>query len=262
MQFGMGLGVLVMVMTLGGSAAWAQVDLGDIMAMGDSITEGAHVNGGYRSPLYTQLMDADYDLQYVGSMNYWSDSTLWNAGQQWHEGHGGKGVQYFRDNLDTFIGEGGEDPDIILLMIGINDLDTDEDPIEKAQAAAQNLNALIGDIYDIYDNRSDEVTLYVASLTYRKYWDDRVAEFNSHVPGIVAGYQTLGRDIHFVNMDGVLSPADLEDVVHPNAAGYQKLGTAWFKAIHANAPEPGTAMLLLIGSAGLWLKRKRGKLSS
>jgi hypothetical protein len=229
------------------------VDLGDIMPMGDSITEGAHCDGGYRSPLYTKLTDADYDMQFVGSSNWWSDSVLRDAGQQWHEGHGGYNISQIDGNLDTYIGEGGEDPDIILLMIGTNDMGKGK----STDDVADDLDTLIGRIYDYQPN----VKLYVASLTYRTSYDSEVRAYNARIPGIVAEYKFDGKCIEFVDMYDATNPADgndyLYDSVHPNAAGHARIADIWYDAIHT--PEPTSVFLLAVGSVCLLKKQKRKK---
>jgi lysophospholipase L1-like esterase len=276
---GMGLGVLVMVLVLGGgSSAWAQetVDLGNIMPMGDSITEGGDwtlAPGSYRAPLYTLLTnaaDVDYEFDYVGPCT--GNPGSLPAGQREHLGISGATFGTFTDTLpdypgnrlDKYLGEDEDyavDPDIILLMIGTNNLTSGW----SGDVMADKLDALVGEIF----THKPDVTLYLSSLTtriqvvpgddYNEVMATRFADYNARIPGIVTKYHALGEDIYFVDMTPVLDvETDLYDGGHPNAAGCAKMAAVWYDAIAANAPEPGTAMLLLIGSAGMWLKRKRG----
>jgi hypothetical protein len=269
--YGIGLGVLMAVLVLNGGVALAEepIDLGTIMPMGDSLTVGFPVPGGYRLPLYEKLIAANYQFQFVGTETYYDPSpVLVAAGQEHHEGHGGYWIHGDYDchngnvyhdglyeNLDQWIDSDGDDtdgkytPDIILLDIGINQLGY----VVRRDEAPDDLRDLIDSIYGVLPN----VTLYVSSLTVRDEWqeDGRVETFNATLPGIVADNQLLGRDVHFVDMYPHLTVDDLSDAVHPNAGGYQKMGQVWFNAIHT--PEPGSAMLLLGLSTGLWMKRKR-----
>jgi hypothetical protein len=64
-------------------------DLGKIMPMGDSITLGVPVAGGYRDPLYTLLNTRGDTFTLVGSLTDYATTTLSNAGQTHHEGHSG-----------------------------------------------------------------------------------------------------------------------------------------------------------------------------
>ena len=56
-----------------------------IMPMGDSITWGAWVNGGYRLPLYEMLTNAGYRVTYEGTLTANSEGME----QPRHEGHSG-----------------------------------------------------------------------------------------------------------------------------------------------------------------------------
>ena len=104
-------------------------DLGNVMPLGDSITVGVGDprGGGYRDPLYTQLTNAGHTFQFVGTLSSSPTELLTSAGQQNHEGHGGyvieagtSGREGIRDNITTYLG--ATDPDLILLMIGTNDV--------------------------------------------------------------------------------------------------------------------------------------------
>jgi lysophospholipase L1-like esterase len=239
---------------LGSGSTASAVSLGNIMPLGDSITSGYHVAGGYRDPLYTKLHNTGYQFSFVGSASDNSSTILYNAVQAQHEGHGGYSISDIDSNLAAWIGPGKASPDIILLMIGTNDMSSD---VSAASVASGQLNTLIGHIYGYRSN----VNLYVSSLTVRTTYDPCVRAFNATIPGIVNGYKS-GHQIHFVDMYPVLTTGNLESAgVHPNADGYGIMGTTWYNAIHT--PEPSCAVLSVIGiaglSAGAWLNKKRPK---
>ena len=117
----------------------AAVETLKIMPLGDSITEGwmasliDHPEGdiaGYRGPLYTKLVAAGYAVQFVGS-NTTFPGTL-PASQIHHEGHSGWMISAgtvgtesrdgLTDHINTWLGPSGVDPNVILLMIGTNDV--------------------------------------------------------------------------------------------------------------------------------------------
>lgn len=242
------------------------VDFGKIMPLGDSITHGTSqeyvggkltvvdVPGGYRDPLYTRLTAAGNQLTFVGSATDSNPSPMLTAaGQTANEGHGGYIIDGnivgatragLDENLAAWIGPGGKSPDIILLMIGTNDIGTDCD-VTNAPAR---LNDLIRDIYTYQPNAS----LYVASITPRPAYKSKVLAYNAEIPGIVdACREELKVDIHFVDMYTPLLDTGrflCPDNLHPNATGYDKIAEVWYDAL--TVPEPSTiAMLPIIGAA-------------
>ena len=112
-------------------AAWGAPVL-RVMPLGDSITQGSKSEdtAGYRGPLWTKLLAAGYNVDYVGS-NTATPGTV--AGMDInHEGHGGwkiddrygsngKGVY---EMLPTWCGM-FEAPNVILLHLGTNDSGND-----------------------------------------------------------------------------------------------------------------------------------------
>ena len=105
-----------------------------VMPVGDSITYGSSVNGGYRLPLYDLLTNSGYTVDYIGSQT--GNST--GMADPDHEGHGGWRI----DQIDAIILDvlrTEADPDVLLLLIGTNDFGQEFD-----QANATNrLDALI-----------------------------------------------------------------------------------------------------------------------
>ena len=209
-------------------------NLGSIMPMGDSITYGVPVAGGYRDPLYTLLNNRGDTFSFVGSSTGYATTLLTSAGQDHHEGHSGYvitngvGRTGLHENLVSWIGPGGEDPDKILLMIGTNDIDLDNDVAN----APTRLNDLINHIYSY----EPDVTLYLASIVpinNNETKNANVQAFNAAMPGIVTNQQALGRNVILVPMyDAIDKDTDLADNLHPNAQGYQNMADTWDEALH------------------------------
>lgn len=211
-----------------------QATMGKIMPLGDSITRGNDVLGGYRSPLSTLLTNWLDTFTFVGSATDNATTNLTAAGQTHHEGHGGYtisagGAGNLYSNLVTWIGPSGAAPDRILLMIGSNDINLSYD---KANAPAR-LSALIDLIYFYRPS----VKLYVASIIPNGLGKESdVLAYNAAIPGIVASNQVLGRSVVYVPMHDALSTnTDLADGLHPNAVGYQKMAQVWNEALNTSA---------------------------
>ena len=208
-------------------------DLGKIMPMGDSITLGSNVTGGYRDPLYTLLTNRADTFTFVGSQTGSASAALTAAGQDHHEGHSGYVITNgtsrtgLDENLSSWIGPGHENPDKILLMIGSNDINLGYN-MTNAPARLSDL------ITHIYGYRPS-VKLYVASIIPMSAGGHQtdVQAFNAAIPGIVASHQALGRNVIYVPMYEALNiSTDLADGLHPNAQGYQRMAQAWDTALH------------------------------
>jgi autotransporter-associated beta strand protein len=208
-------------------------DLGNVMPMGDSITLGSNVTGGYRDPLYTLLTNRADTFTFVGSLTGSATAALTAAGQAHHEGHSGYVITNgasrtgLDENLAGWIGPGHENPDKILLMIGSNDINLSYD----MPNAPTRLSNLITHIYGYRPN----VRLYVASIIPMSAGGHQtdVQTFNAAIPGIVASHQALGRDVVYVPMYEALNiSTDLADGLHPNALGYLHMAQAWDTALH------------------------------
>lgn len=247
-------------------------NLGNIMPLGDSITMGWPVDGGYRDPLCNRLTNAGYNFSMVGSSTENPTTTLSSTGQAHHEGHGGyfirgdlnpppvvQGTTYsgLYENLDDWIGPGKAAPDMILLMVGTNDIYHGY----QRETASDRLTALVNHIYDYRPN----VTLCVASIAPMAdaARDAYAQAYNAAIPGIVSNQRSLGRNVRFVDMHGTLTLSDLHtDGIHVAASGCDKMANAWAGAIISAVPEPNTSALAITGILGAlayaWQKRRNG----
>jgi lysophospholipase L1-like esterase len=235
--------------------ALAGGNLGNIMPLGDSITEGT-VPGSYRDPLASALTAAGYTFRFVGSNTSNSTTALVNSGNTHHEGHSGytisavSGRPGIDDNLASYIGTNQADPDYILLMIGTNDVDTG-----NSATAASRLSTLISHISNKSNGYRPDAHLIVASIVPINDATEelQVQSYNAGVLADVQAHQALGENVTFLDMHSYLTTADLGDKLHPNQGGYNKMAAAWMDGIQA-VPEPTTALLLPL--LGLLMRRR------
>jgi len=189
-----------------------------IMPLGDSITDGYNVPGGYRINLWQRLAAGGYTVDFVGS----GFNGPANLGDHDHEGHSGWRIDQIDANivgwLQTYT------PRTIMLHIGTNDINQNFD-VEHAPAR---LSALIDKIRATAPN----VELFVAQITPESdpTLESRVTTYNAALPGIVA---QKGPMTHLVDMHSAITTSDLADGVHPNATGYDKMGDRWFAALQS-----------------------------
>ncbi|MCP2163229.1 GDSL-type esterase/lipase family protein [Goodfellowiella coeruleoviolacea] len=189
-----------------------------VMPLGDSITDGFNVPGGYRIGLWQKLLAGGHTVDFVGSMSNGPSSL----GDRDHEGHSGWTIAQIDANVVNWLRT--HTPRTILLHIGTNDM-YGGDP----GGAPQRLSALI----DKITAQSPDADLFVATITPLANFDSAVRAFNATVPGIVRSKANAGKKVHLVDMYAALSTADLADGVHPNAGGYAKMATVWYNALRS-----------------------------
>ncbi len=216
-----------------------------IMPLGDSITYGVtsitNTPGGYRARLYRDLTAAGTHVQFVGSSTLNPDPNL-PAAAQGQEGHLGYLISgmgtYASYSLDTYIDQwlapdNGVNPDVILLMTGANNIVGNY----RVAEASRDLAALVTHIASLRPTAK----ILVSTLTPQLPPVDEllVQQYNQALggpTGVIAQLQARGENVALVDAGDALTVADLSDWVHPTAAGYVKLGDAWFQALRNNLP--------------------------
>ncbi len=215
-----------------------------LMTLGDSITDGFWLEGGYRVFMCNKLEEnglSEY-IDFVGSMKsgkcYDSD----------HEGHTAYAIEGFREKgVGTRSGIAGKtpewiekfQPDVVTLMIGTNDILS----LFKLDEAGSRLEALVD---SIFEKMPEGGKLYLASLpdmdandnTYIdkdkftvESMDTYVSEYNEKVKALADKKQSEGKNIEFCDVHSVIGKEDLYDGVHPSEEGYQKLADYWYDII-------------------------------
>ncbi len=208
-----------------------------VMPLGDSITDGFNVPGGYRIDLWRRMAAAGNAVDFVGS----GFNGPANLGDHDHEGHSGWRIDQLDANVEGWLRASA--PRTVLLHIGTNDVNQNHDLAN----APSRLSALI----DKIRVNAPTVELFVAQITPESdpTRESRVRAFNDAVPGVVA---QKGPRTHLVDMHSALTTADLADGVHPNSGGYDKMAARWYSALQSvpgsltpvAVPPVGTEVLL------------------
>jgi len=212
-----------------------------IMCLGDSITNGFTVEGGYRNTLCGLIEKNGLDKKavFVGSLR------CGNGYSPDHEGHSGWAIENIPPDGDCEkTGRRGisentagymdnHKPDIVILMIGTNDILSQYD-IENMPHRLKKL------VNTILDRLPENGRLYLANIPYikesAKYnetgktqseTDSQIDYYNSAVRNIASS----DNRIIFADINSLLCFDDLQDGIHPNKIGYEKMGIFWFNKI-------------------------------
>jgi lysophospholipase L1-like esterase len=189
-----------------------------IMPLGDSLTYGLGMPeyGGYRVDLLQKLLAAGMNVDFVGSLA----SGPGSMSDRDNEGHVGWDITEIQAMVNEWLTR--YTPKVILLMIGTNDV------IEGRPSPASDLDVLIGQIYA----KLPQATLVVSSIPplggSQAAKNPNVVAYNALIPGIVNAHAAMGRSVHVIDSYVVVSPSDLTDGIHINAAGYSRIAQLWF----------------------------------
>ncbi|MES1021703.1 GDSL-type esterase/lipase family protein [Gloeocapsa sp. BRSZ] len=200
-----------------------------VMPLGDSITAGQHAveptPGTYRIQLWKNLRADNLSVNFVGSQFNGPPSL----GDKNHEGHGGWTINQIAGLVDQGIVKTYQ-PQIVLLMIGTNDIRPNNSPSK----IASDLSNLI----DRISQNSSNTQIFVSSIApidpafLGSTRANLAKSFNALLPDLVKDKVAQGKKVTYVNAGGSLDVTDLvPDGIHPNLTGYNKIGDAWYDTL-------------------------------
>ncbi|MGW4116914.1 ricin-type beta-trefoil lectin domain protein, partial [Actinosynnema sp. NPDC004786] len=192
-----------------------------VMPLGDSITEGTQVPGGYRIGLWQRFTGAGYRVDFVGSQ-FNGPSSL---GDHDHQGHPGWRIDQIDGNVVNWLRN--TNPRTVLLHIGTNDILQNY----NVSGAPGRLSTLIDRITATVPNADVFVATIIPIANSGQGAAART--FNAAIPGIVQNKVNGGKRVHLVDMASALTTADLIDGVHPTAGGYDKMAARWYSALRS-----------------------------
>ncbi len=195
-----------------------------LMPLGDSITAGyPNSNGGYRISLQQLLNTNGYKYHFVGSQNTHDPAGV----DLKHEGHDGWKIA----QIDSIISSSLKryEPDLILLMIGTNDMNSDA---SKARSyVAHDYKALLNHIFAT----KQSVKVIVSPIIYNRITSDEDTNtFNNALKSHVSSLASQGYYITFAaSMSAQVPKAGLPDAVHPSDTLYARMAQVWMYYIQA-----------------------------
>ncbi|MEU8071522.1 MULTISPECIES: RICIN domain-containing protein [unclassified Micromonospora] len=199
-----------------------------VMPLGDSITEGTQVPGGYRIGLWQRMAAGGYRVDLVGSQF----NGPGNLGDHDHEGHPGWRIDQIDANITGWLNS--YQPRTVLLHIGTNDILQNY----NVSTAPNRLSSLI----DRITNTAPNADVFVAQIIplANSGQEAAVRTFNAAIPGIVQSKVNAGKRVHLVDQHSALTTADLIDGIHPTATGYDKMAAVWYRALQSVSGSIGT----------------------
>lgn len=190
-----------------------------ILPLGDSITDGFGVPGGYRIELFRLAMAADHDVTFVGDKQNGPDMVDGVSFPRNHEGVSGETIQQIADRIPT---PGLNDPPhIVLLHAGTNDM------WNTPAGAETRLGALIDELI----TEAPDALIVVSNIIPWPSMSGEVNTYNSALLPVVEERIDAGAHVLFVDQFEGFPEGELDDGIHPDEAGYARMAGKWYDAI-------------------------------
>jgi lysophospholipase L1-like esterase len=243
-----------------------------IMALGDSITDDCSTNGAWRRFLQPLLETNGYPFTFVGRVMSIADSGFTKTS---HEGYCGAviaspgvnnpGHGYTQaDNYLQLIAYDtltNTTPDLILLLIGANDIGKGRNPYTVATNDMPNL------LYLIFSN-APNVNVILSKITTLRNAIGGYGTYAANVPNYNAALQMMvnqrraqGQNVFLADMFSVVDYNTMftTDHLHPNAAGLQAMAGEWLARIQAITLRTNIVTSTIISGGANWRYNDTGQ---
>jgi lysophospholipase L1-like esterase len=247
-----------------------------IMAIGDSITDDCEINGAWRLYLQPLLDNSGYPFTFVGRNH---SEAIGGFTKTAHEGYCGSVIAppgvltspvygYAGTNVDLqFIvpdALAANTPDLILLLIGANDIGRGRDP---GQVASNDIPNLLNIIFSNAPNANvicAKITsldnAMTGSLNYGQY-SANVYKYNAYLQQVINQRRALGQNVFLADMFSVVNVSTMfnSDHLHPNMLGLQAIAQEWFTRIQAMTITTNQFTTTLIYGGDTWKYNDTGQ---
>jgi|GEM_PF-3505386 len=188
-----------------------------ILPLGDSLTFGYGVPGGYRQQLTALLNTTGVPYDFVGSLNDGSSVMP----DKDHEGHVGWRI----DQIDYIINStmDAQDPDVVLLLIGGNDI-LQNYALSSAPQRVMNL-------IDKIRAKKPTALILVANIFLLPGLQTQITTFNTSLNRLVNQRTAAGQKVHLVDLQQSTIGSATQDGVHPVASGYNEIANRFFNKL-------------------------------
>ncbi len=241
-----------------------------IMCIGDSITDDCEGNGAWRYYLQTLLQNNGYQFNFVGRQQ--SSPTPPTFTKVNHEGYCGSVIAapgvYAVHNYNTTdayllkivadaLGIQANLPDLVLLLIGTNDVGRGRDPYHVATndmpqlldlifSKAPNANIILAKITSLQNAN-------LPGLSYASYAMN-VPIYNAALQTMVNARRAQGQNVFLADMYSVVDYQTMfqGDHVHPNSTGFFMVANEWLARMQAITLRTNQATFRFIGGGDVW----------
>lgn len=234
-----------------------------ILCIGDGNTAGYTDNPdwtipfefGYRSGLYLRMTTNGHPVQFVGdSSEPWSgffglptntpSPDLRLLGQDYHRGYAGLNTSHVLSYISNWLVV--DDPDIILLLIGLDDPDIN--------VTRSNLTHIL---QTIATNQPHASTI-VAQIPPLAYYTQIIVDLNNFIRDtLVPAFQAQGNRVGTVDQyahlltGGVIDPSLFANQLnHPGNMAFDHMAQTWYVGIQAALTAPSLVRFTRVSSSG------------
>jgi lysophospholipase L1-like esterase len=214
-----------------------------IMPLGDSITAGYNstTGGGYRLELLSRIWAAGHDATFVGDNSSGPATLDGKAFPKANEGFSGYTIDDApnlnppRTGISPLVPAAlaKYSPHVVLLMIGTNDVGTNND--------LANLPARLANLVDVILSNQPNALLIVAQILPLGDPSDtkdngRAQTYNAAIADLVTARAAAGKHIALVDMYSAMTAnqsyaTQWMNGLHPNDDGYVVVGDTWYAGL-------------------------------
>ena len=240
-----------------------------VMAIGDSITDDCVYNGAWRQYLQPLLDANGYPFVFVGRVQSMPSGSFTKTQHEGYcgaviappgvmtspvNGYAGTNVYLLKIAADALT---NATPDLVLVLIGANDIGRGRDPYQVATndmpnlldiifSNAPNANVILAKITSLYNAN-------LTGLTYGAYATN-VPIYNAALQAMVNQRRALGQNVSLADMFSVVKRVVMfnSDNVHPNTTGLQAVAQEWFTRIQAITITTNQVTSTLIPGGDIW----------
>ena len=239
-----------------------------VMAIGDSITDD-NTPGAWRQYLQPLLDANGYPFTFVGRVSSVPSGSFTKTNHEGYSGaviappgvlsyavHGYAGPDVY---LQKIVADAltNATPDLVLLLIGVNDIGRGRD---SYQVATNDMPNLLDIIFSNAPNANvilaKVTSLYNADLSGLNYaaYASNIPIYNAALQTMVNQRRALGQKVFLADMFSVVQRAVMfnGDNVHPNTTGLQAIAQEWFARIQAITVTTNQVTSTLIPGGDIW----------
>lgn len=240
-----------------------------VMAIGDSITDDGNGNGAWRLYLQPLLETNGYPFTFVGRNQSATNASFTKPRHEGYSGaviaspgvltspvHGYTGTDVYLQKIVADAFTNGTTADLVLVLIGVNDIGRGRNPF---QVATNDMPKLLDLIFSNAPNASvilaKVTSLNLANLAGLNYaaYATNISIYNAALQAMVNQRRAIGQNVSLADMFSVVSSAMFNpDHVHPNAQGLQAIAQEWLARIQAITVTTSRMTTTLVHGGEVW----------